>query len=123
TAQEPKVRNIVDPSNGILAGVMLMARYSAWFDSPDVQAKDRIRFALASYNCGPGHVQDARTGQGHGPQPGQVVRKRRAVDAPLEEARHRQKGPLRVLSLRRARDYVSQIQSRYDSYAKLVPLQ
>jgi extracellular solute-binding protein (family 3) len=33
-----------------------------------------------------------RTGQGHGPQPEQVVRKRRAVDAPLEEAGHRQKG-------------------------------
>jgi membrane-bound lytic murein transglycosylase MltF len=103
TAQELKVRNVVEPSNGILAGVMLMARYSAWFNSPEIPAKDRIRFALASYNCGPGHVQDARAGQGHGAQPEQVVRQRRALDAALEAAGRRQEGTLRILPLRRAR--------------------
>jgi membrane-bound lytic murein transglycosylase F len=60
TAEELKVPNVEQPDNGILAGVKLMARYSNYFNSPEISARDRIRFALASYNCGPGHVYDAR---------------------------------------------------------------
>jgi membrane-bound lytic murein transglycosylase F len=40
-----------------MAGAKIMARYSNYFNSP---TKDRIRFALGSYNCGPGHVAEAR---------------------------------------------------------------
>src|SRR5262249_34211046 len=61
TAQELKVAgNLEDPDTGILAGARLMSRYANLFNSPDISAKNRIRFALASYNCGPGHVYDAR---------------------------------------------------------------
>jgi membrane-bound lytic murein transglycosylase F len=60
TAQELKVVNVVQPDTGILAGTKLMARYSALFNNPETRTEDRIRFALASYNCGPGHVYDAR---------------------------------------------------------------
>jgi membrane-bound lytic murein transglycosylase F len=123
-AQELKVRNVVEPNNGILAGVMLMARYSGWFNSPEIQAKDRIRFALASYNCGPGHVQDARTlarEMGLNPNKwfGNVERsmpllKRRDIAKKVRYGFCNCDEPV---------NYVSQIQSRYDSYAKLVPLQ
>src|ERR1700756_1010512 len=60
TGLEMKVTDLEDPDQGILAGSKLMARYSNIFNSPDIPAKDRLRFALASYNCGPGHVYDAR---------------------------------------------------------------
>ena len=60
TAQELKIGNLEDPNNGILAGTRVMAQYLNYFNSPEISAKDRIRFALASYNCGPGYVNDAR---------------------------------------------------------------
>jgi membrane-bound lytic murein transglycosylase F len=124
TAQELKIRNVVEPNNGILAGVMLMARYSGWFNSPEILAKDRICFALASYNCGPGHVQDARAlarEMGLNPNKwfGNVERsmlllKRRDIAKKVRYGYCNCDEPVK---------YVSQIQSRYDGYAKLVPLQ
>jgi membrane-bound lytic murein transglycosylase F len=124
TAQELKVGNVVEPSNGILAGVKLMARYSTFFDSPSVKAKDRIRFALASYNCGPGHVQDARqiardTGLDANKWFGNVEKAMPLLSKPeiAKKARYS------YCRCDESVNYVSQIQSRYGSYAKLVPLQ
>ena len=50
TAQEVRIGNLEDPNNGILAGIRVMAQYLNYFNSPEISAKDRIRFALASYN-------------------------------------------------------------------------
>jgi membrane-bound lytic murein transglycosylase F len=124
TAQELKIRNVVDPDNGILAGVLLLTRYASWFNSPDVKTKDRIRFALASYNCGPGHVQDARqVAKDMGLNPnkwfGNVERSMLLLKKP-EIAKKARYGFCRCDE---PVSYVSQIQSRYDAYAKLVPLQ
>jgi membrane-bound lytic murein transglycosylase F len=124
TAQELKVRNVTDPNNGILAGVMLMARYSAWFNSPDVPAKDRIRFALASYNCGPGHVQDARAiAKDMGLNPNKWFGNVERAMLLLKRRDIAKKSRYGLCHCDEPVNYVSQIQSRYDTYAKLVPLQ
>ncbi len=48
-----------DPDESILAGVRYLTDlYELFGDVPDPE--DRLRFALASYNIGVGHVQDAR---------------------------------------------------------------
>jgi membrane-bound lytic murein transglycosylase F len=123
TAQELKVADVVAPDTGILAGTKLMARYSTMFNSPEVQAKDRIRFALASYNCGPGHVSDARVlakemGLDANKWFGNVERAALLLSKP-EVARKARYGYCRC---EEPVKYVSQIQSRYDTYVKLVPL-
>lgn len=124
TAKDLKISDVVDPDQGTHAGVKLLARYAKLFDSPAIKEKDRIRFALAAYNCGPGHVYDA-----------QRVAKDLKLD-PNKWFEHVEKAMLLLAKpayAKRARhgycrcgepvNYVSQIQSRYDSYAKLVPLQ
>ncbi len=124
TAQELKIRNIVEPNNGILAGVTLMARYSGWFNSPDVPAKDRIRFALASYNCGPGHVQDARAiAKDMGLSPNKWFGNVERAMLLLKRRDIAKKSRYGFCHCDEPVNYVSQIQSRYDTYAKLVPLQ
>jgi len=124
TAKDLKVADVTDPDQGVRAGVMLLQRYAKMFDSPDVKEKDRIRFALAAYNCGPGHVVDAR---------------RLAQDLKLDPNKwfkNVEKAMLEIMKpavARRARhgyfratetvNYVSEIQTRYDSYSRLVELQ
>lgn len=121
TAKDLKVADVTDPDQGVKAGVMLLQRYAHLFDSPDVEEKDRLRFALAAYNCGPGHVFDAQ---------------RLALDLALNPNKwfgNVEKAMLELMKpavARRARhgyfratetvNYVSEIQSRYDSYANLV---
>ena len=121
-AQELKVADVVQPDTGILAGTKLMARYSALFNNPEIKAKDRIRFALASYNCGSGHVYDARQlAKERGLDPnkwfGNV--EKAALLSKREIARKVRYGYCRC---EEPVKYVSQIQSRYDIYVKLVPL-
>jgi membrane-bound lytic murein transglycosylase F len=124
TAQELKVADVVTPDTGVLAGTKLMARYSAMFDSPEIEAKDRIRFALAGYNCGPGHVTDARQlAREMGLDPnrwfGNVEKAALLLSKP-EIAKKARYGYCRCQEPVR---YVSEIQTRYDAYVKMVPLQ
>lgn len=59
TARELGVKDLRNPEKGIEAGV----RYLAWLRDrfePELSVKDRMWFALASYNAGAGHVRDAR---------------------------------------------------------------
>jgi membrane-bound lytic murein transglycosylase F len=59
TAREMGFKNLDDPVTGLEAGV----RYLDWTRDrfgPSLSTDDRIWFALAAYNVGPGHVNDAR---------------------------------------------------------------
>jgi len=81
-----------------------------------------VRFALAAYNAGPGHVHDARrlaAEQGLDPDRWfeNVERAMLLLEKPqyYQRARHgycRGSEPVK---------YVSQIQNRYDNYVKLFP--
>jgi membrane-bound lytic murein transglycosylase F len=123
TAQELKVDNVEQPDNGILAGVKLMARYSNYFNSPDISAKDRIRFALASYNCGPGHVYDARElASQMGLNPNKWfnhVEKALLLLSKKDVAKNVRYGYCRC---EEPVNYVSQIQDRYDHYVQMIPM-
>ena len=122
TAKELKFDDVIDPEKGVHAGVKLLARYSAMFSEPDVKEKDRIRFAIASYNCGPGHVIDARRiaidmklnpDKWFG-----NVEKALAQLAKPEVARKARHGFCRCDEPVK---YVSEIQTRYDAYSKIAP--
>ena len=124
TAQELKVDDVEQPDNGILAGAKLMARYSNLFNSSEISAKDRIRFALASYNCGPGHIYDARDlAKQMGLNPNKwfnnveqalLLLSKRDVAKNVRYGYCRCEEPV---------NYVSQIQNRYDQYVRMVPMQ
>lgn len=59
TAKEMGVSDINDPEQNIKAGSAYLKRmYSYWDQIPD--SIQRIKFAMASYNCGYGHVKDAQ---------------------------------------------------------------
>jgi membrane-bound lytic murein transglycosylase F len=121
TARELGVGDVRQPEQGIHAGVKLLARYSAMYREPEIDEQDRLRFGLAAYNCGPGHVADGR---------------RLAADLKLDPARwfgHVEKAMPLLAKPRFARTarhgycrcsepvkYVSGIQSRYESYSKLI---
>ncbi|GEM_PF-203116 len=60
TAKELGISNLTNPDNGVHAGTKYLAKLYRRFDSPSVAPKDQLCFALASYNAGYGHVQDAR---------------------------------------------------------------
>jgi membrane-bound lytic murein transglycosylase F len=123
TAQELRIGNLEDPNNGILAGTRVMAQYLNYFNSPEITAKDRIRFALASYNCGPGHVYDARdlakdmgldsnTWFGN-VEKAMVLLTKRDIAKKARYGYCRCEEPV---------NYVAQIQNRYDHYVQLVPM-
>ena len=59
TAEEMGVTDINDPEQNIKAGSKYLKKmYENWEHIPD--SVQRIKFAMASYNCGLGHVQDAQ---------------------------------------------------------------
>lgn len=59
TAKEFGARKVTDPLDNITAGTKYLKWLEElWSDIPD--SSDRLKFVLASYNAGPGHVQDAQ---------------------------------------------------------------
>jgi membrane-bound lytic murein transglycosylase F len=114
-------RHLEDPEEGTHAGVMYMQWLVGRFE-PEIPFKHRLRFALASYNAGLGHVQDARRiakEKGWNPNKwfGHVEKAMLLLERPeyYRRARHgycRGSEPVK---------YVSEIQNRYASYVELVP--
>lgn len=59
TAKEMGINDIYDPEQNIRGGTKYLKRmYSYWDQIPD--SIQRIKFAIASYNCGYGHIKDAQ---------------------------------------------------------------
>jgi membrane-bound lytic murein transglycosylase F len=121
TARELGARDVLDPDQGIEAGTRLLARYARQFALPHIREKDRLRFALAAYNCGPGHVHDARRlARDLGLDANRWfggVEKAMALLAEPRYARRARHGYCRCAEPIK---YVSEIQTRYDGYTALV---
>ncbi len=60
TAKELGIKNVKDPEQNIKGGLKYIKQmYDNWPSVPD--SIQRIKFAMASYNCGYGHVIDAKS--------------------------------------------------------------
>jgi membrane-bound lytic murein transglycosylase F len=123
TAREAGVGDIRKPEQGIHAGVKVLARYSAMYQDPEISESDRIRFALASYNCGPGHVADGRRlAADLKLDPNQWFGQVEKAMPLLAKARFARTARYGYCRCSEPVKYVSEIQSRYESYSKLIAL-
>jgi membrane-bound lytic murein transglycosylase F len=123
TARELAPAPSGSPSRGIHASVKLLARYAAMCREPEIGEQDRLRFTLAAYDCGPGHVAggrgiaadlelDPNRWFGH-------VEKAMPLLAKPRFARTAQYGYCRCGEPVK---YVSEIQRRCESYSNLIAL-
>ena len=69
TAKEVGVSNSFDPNQNIKGGVKYLNRVRERFESVE-DSIQKVKFTLAAFNCGPGHVLDAmRLAEKHGKNP------------------------------------------------------
>jgi membrane-bound lytic murein transglycosylase F len=121
TAKEMGFVRLEDPDEGAHAGIKHLARLTDRLETT-LPVQQRMRFALAAYNCGWGHLADARQlARAKALDPDKwfknVERAMLLLQRPeyYSGARHgyvRGTEPVR---------YVSEIQTRYENYLKLVP--
>jgi membrane-bound lytic murein transglycosylase F len=120
TAKQLGVGDPYDPKQSIEGGAKYMSRIMKMFeDVPD--PIERYKLSLASYNCGPGHVQDARS----------LLRERHQTaekwedvrPAMLELTKEKVHGHTHYGYCRCGEPvaYVQKILERYDGYRQLVP--
>jgi membrane-bound lytic murein transglycosylase F len=121
TARSLGFTKLTDPEECTHAGIAYMAELMGQLE-PDLSLQQRVRFALAAYNVGLGHLSDARR------LAGELGLDKNRWFANVEKAMLELQKPIHY---RRARygyargsepvKYVSQIQTRYEQYLALVP--
>jgi membrane-bound lytic murein transglycosylase F len=121
TAKELGFSRLEDPEEGAAAGIKHLARMADRLETT-LPVQQRMRFALAAYNCGWGHLADARQlARAKSLDPDKwfknVERAMLLLQQPAYYARARH-GYVRGTEPVR---YVSEIQTRYENYLKLVP--
>ncbi|MCA9555237.1 MAG: transporter substrate-binding domain-containing protein [Myxococcales bacterium] len=116
-------KRLQDPRRNILAGARYLRRLCQVFEEDGVAKRQQMRFALAAYNAGLGHIMDARhlaelTGKDRN-------RWFHNVAEALKLKQDRKWHEKTRYGYARAEEtvtYVSKIQSRYDVYVRHVPL-
>ncbi|MFL6254162.1 MAG: transglycosylase SLT domain-containing protein, partial [Pyrinomonadaceae bacterium] len=60
TARQVGVRDAFDPEDNVSGAVRYLKWLNEFWDERVEDKGERLKFILASYNCGPGHVEDAQ---------------------------------------------------------------
>ena len=122
TGEEMNVQNPYDPDESLRAGVRYLKQLSTYFlDVPD--SLQRIKFTLAAYNCGLGHVQDAqRLAKEQGLDPNCWDRNTDQMILGLSYPKNYNSDAVRYGYLRGVEPYryVRQIFDRYSHYESLI---
>ncbi|MEO1233263.1 MAG: transglycosylase SLT domain-containing protein, partial [Myxococcota bacterium] len=124
TAKRVGETDLFNPRKNVQAGAKYLQRLMKIFAKDGVEPRQQIRFALASYNCGLGHVLDARdlarkTGKNPNRWFGQVEEAMKLKEKPEWHRKTR-------FGYARSREtiaYVSRIQAQYDVFTRHVPLE
>jgi membrane-bound lytic murein transglycosylase F len=121
TAKELGVGDIREPEAAIHAGTKYMYQLIKRFN-PKIPLKDRIRFALASYNAGYSHVADARRlARRMGWSPDRWFGNVERAILLLEKREYYRKARFGFCRGSETVRYVSAIQSLYDAYVEHIP--
>jgi membrane-bound lytic murein transglycosylase F len=124
TARELRVSNTADPAQNLRGGTRYLARmHEKWESIPD--SVQRIKFALASYNVGLGHVLDAqRLADKYGADPSQWDDNVEDYLLMLSQRKY-YRDPVVKYGYARGREpyrYVRDIIRRYQHYCRFIPL-
>ena len=121
TGQEMGITELVDPpEGGVRAGIMYMDRQIKRMD-PTIPFGQRVRFALAAYNAGYGHLIDARRLAAEiGLDPDRWFGNVENAIALLEDPQYHTKARYGYCRGTEPALYVSRIQNTYDNYVKIV---
>jgi membrane-bound lytic murein transglycosylase F len=121
TGAEMGFTKLHDPEEGARAGVRYMAQLIDSFEK-SLPFKQRVRFALAAYNAGRGHVEDARRlAKDMGLNPDKWFKNVEVAMLRLQEPAVARKMRYGYCRGEEPVKYVSEIQSRYDNYLSIVP--
>ena len=121
TGQEMGITELVDPpEGGVRAGIMYLDRQIKRMD-PTIPYRQRVRFALAAYNVGYGHLVDARRLAAEiGLDPDRWFGNVENAIALLEDPQYHTKARYGYCRGTEPALYVSRIQNTYDNYVKIV---
>jgi membrane-bound lytic murein transglycosylase F len=120
TARELGIRDITEPEAGIHAGVKYLRHLLERFD-PEIPMESRIRFALAAYNAGYGHVLDARRLAGKlGLDPDRWFANVEVAIRLLEKPQYYQNARYGYCRGRAPVHYVRRIQNLYEAYVEVL---
>lgn len=121
TGAELGFANLEDPKTNIGAGTKYLAQVLVRFEA-GLSVQQRVRFALAAYNAGFDHVQDARAlAKQNGWDPNRWFRNVERAMLLLENAKWYRTVRRGYCRGSESVSYVSRIQTTYDAYARLVP--
>jgi membrane-bound lytic murein transglycosylase F len=113
--------NLHDPDQGAHAGIKYDDQLMKQFE-PEIEFKQRLRFTLAAYNVGMGHVIDARRLAAElGLDPNKWFKNVETAMLLLEKPEYAKKARHGFCRGSEPVGYVSKIQSSYDEYAKTLP--
>ena len=123
TGREVGYKDIQSPRNNVMAGAKYLRRLARRFEEDGVSKRQQIRFAVAAYNAGLGHIRDARmlakmTKRDPDRWFGHVEE---ALKLKMDRRWHEKtrSGYARATETIR---YVSAVQTRYDAYVRHVEL-
>jgi membrane-bound lytic murein transglycosylase F len=120
TGAEIGFTDLEDPRANIAAGTKYLAQVLGRFEA-ELPVQQRVRFALAAYNAGFDHVQDARAlAKQRGWDPNRWFRNVERAMLLLENARWYRTARRGYCRGSEPVSYVSRIQTTYDAYARLV---
>jgi membrane-bound lytic murein transglycosylase F len=121
TGLELGFSNLFEVETSAHAGILHMHRLIEKTD-PRIPFKHRVRFALAAYNAGRGHVQDARRlAAQRGWDPNKWFNHVEKAMVLLEEPQYHRNARYGYVRGSETVAYVSNIQNRYDHYVSLFP--
>lgn len=123
TAAQMGVKEVYDPRENVLGGARYLQYLNKTFgDIPN--GEERIRFVLAAYNAGPGHIRDAMAlAKKYGKVP-TVWRDVSEFVLALEQVKYYRDPVVKYGYMigRQTYDYVSTITTRYQSYGGVLSL-
>lgn len=121
TGRELGFEDLMDPRQATHAGIKYVHQLIEHFE-PTIAFDQRVRFALASYNAGFGHVGDARRlAEERGLDPDQWFGNVEQAMLLLQQPRFYKRARYGFVRGREPVKYVTEIQQRYDNYVKVFP--